>query len=195
MDKTELLYDHFKESFSLIKEQLDKRNRFFIMLFVTLAIQFLFALTPESISALITTIIKNNYEIDISGQIVIIQSLLWVILLYFTMRYYQSNVYIEKQYNYIHQLEESISNLIEVKFDREGGNYLENYPKMNDLIDFLYKWLFPIMYCLIVCYKIINEYVIQKAFSFPLLFNTIVFLACFVLTILYLIFLHCNNTN
>ena len=189
MDKIELLYDHYKETFSIIQDTLNQRNRFFIMAFLIMTLQFLFVVSPESIATLITTIIHNAYEIDISGQILVIQSLLWLILLYFTMRYYQSTVHIERQYNYIHTLEATIANSVQISFDRESGNYLKDYPKMNDMIDILYKWVFPIIYCLVICCKIISEYINSK-FSLSIIFDSIIFLCCFILTILYLIFLH-----
>ena len=189
MDKSELLYDHYKETFAIIRDNLLQRNRFFIMLFVIMALQFLFAISPRSIASLITTIIHNSYNIDISGQMIIIQCLLWLVLLYFTMRYYQSTVYIERQYNYIHSLEANIEDLMDIKFNRESGDYLNNYPKMNDMIDILYKWIFPIIYCLVICCKIISEF--QNSSScLSLIFDAVIFICCFLLTILYLIFLH-----
>lgn len=194
MDKIELLYDHYKETFSRIKECLNDRNRFFVMVFIILALQFLFATSIDSISSLISSLVFEKYKIDISGQMSIIQSLLWLILLYFTMRYYQINVYVERQYNYIHSLEEDIAREAAVKFDREGGDYLSNYPKMNSFMDILYKWVFPIIYCLIICYKIVIEYITSK-FSLLLILNTILFISCFILTILYLIFLHKKQNN
>ncbi len=194
MDKTELLYDHYKETFSRIKECLNDRNHFFVMVFIVIAVQFLFATSSDTISSVIVSLVQEKYKIDISAQMSIIQSLLWLILLYLTMRYYQINVYIERQYNYIHSLEEDISREAGIKFDREGGDYLSNYPKMNSFMDILYKWIFPIIYCLIICYKIINEYIVSK-FSFLLILNTVLFISCFVLTILYLIFLHGKYSN
>lgn len=189
MDKSELLYDHYKETFIIIKDTLIQRNRFFVMLFVIMTLQFLFAISPKSISTLLTTIIQNSYSIDISGQMIIIQCLLWLVLLYFTMRYYQSTVYVERQYNYIHSLEADIAVTMRIKFDREGGDYLKKYPKMNDMIDIIYKWIFPIIYCLVICCKIISE-LQNSSFGFPIIFDTIIFICCFVLTILYLVFLH-----
>lgn len=140
MDKIELLYDHYKEIFSIIKDT-------------------------------------------------IIQSFLWLVLLYLTMRYYQTTIHIEKQYNCIYSIKSDISSIGQIKFDRESGNYLSNYPKMSDFVDLLYKWVFPIIYCLIICYKIITEYITSK-FSLLLVLNTVLFISCFVLTILYLVFLN-----
>lgn len=189
MDKLELLYDHYKETFGRIKESLNDRNHFFVMVFIIITLQFLFATSPESISSLILTIIQKEYEIDISSQMSIIQSLLWLVLLYLTMRYYQINVYVERQYKYIHSLEKDIAQNAQIKFDREGGDYLSNYPKMNSFMDILYKWVFPIIYCLVICCKIISEYTNSK-FNLSIIFDSVIFLSCFILTILYLIFLH-----
>ena len=116
MDKVELLYDHYKDTFSHIKESLNQRNSFFVKVFLTMSLQFLFAMSPESIISLITLIINNKYEVDITEQTSIIQCLLWITLLYFTIRYYQTTVYIERQYKYIHNIESTISDLIETKF-------------------------------------------------------------------------------
>lgn len=194
MDKVELLYDHYKETFSRIKESLNDRNHFFVMVFIMVAVQFLFATSSDTISSVIIAFIKEKYKIDISAQMSIIQSLLWLILLYLTMRYYQINVYVERQYNYIHSLEKDITKEADIEFDRESGDYLSNYPKMNSFMDILYKWIFPIIYCLIICYKIIVEYIVSK-FSLLLILNTILFVSCLTLTILYLMFLHGKYNN
>lgn len=194
MDKVELLYDHYKETVSIIKNTIAQRNRFFVMVFIVVALQFLFATSPDSISYLIIGIIKKQYEVDISNQMSIIQSFLWLILLYLTMRYYQATVYIEKQYKCIYSIETDISRIEQIKFDRESENYLSNYPKMSDFIDVLYKWIFPIIYCMIICYKIVSEFITSK-FNLLLVLNTILFVSCFVLTILYLVFLHSRHNS
>lgn len=192
MDRTDLLYDHYKETFSIIKNSIIQRNRFFVMVFLVITLQFLFASAPDSISALIVEIFREQYKIDISSQIYTIQSFLWLLLLYLTMRYYQSSVYIEKQYSYISSIEADISNTVQIRFDRESGNYMLKYPKMSAFVDLLYKWVFPIIYCLVICYKIISEFIISK-FIFQIMLNTILFLSCFIITILYLVFLHTSE--
>lgn len=189
MKKEELLYDHYKESYVLIKDSIKERNRFFILLFVVMTIQFLLAVLPDSIVSIVVTIVNDSYNIDITGQIIVIQSLLWLILLYFTMRYYQLSVYIERQYNFIHDLERRISELFNVKFDRESTNYLKFCPKMNDMIDVMYKWVFPIIYCVILCIKIFSEIRITTL-GFPIIFDCVMFFCCLGLTVLYLVFLH-----
>lgn len=194
MDKTNLLYDHYKETYSILKENIIQRNHFFLMVFFVMALQFLFAASPKSISSLIVNIIQKRYEINIDSQISVIQSFLWFVLLYVTMRYYQLSVYIEKTYHYISIIESDITDLVQIRFDRESGNYLLNYPKMNDFIDILYKWIFPIIYCMVIFYKIVMEYK-TSALRLQLILNTVLFISCFALTILYLCFLHEKRRN
>ena len=43
MNVTELLYDHYKETFLIIKETIIQRNRFFVMVFLMMTLQFLLA--------------------------------------------------------------------------------------------------------------------------------------------------------
>lgn len=189
MEKQEILYDHYKETISIIKDNIRERNRFFILFFMIMAFQFLFAVVPDSIASILVNVVNNVYNIDISEQVTIIQSLLWLILLYFTMRYYQSTVFIERQYKYIHNLELQISTIINAKFDRESSDYLQYYPKMNDMIDLMYKWVFPMLYCVVICLKIGTE-IKNTVFSFSIIFDCLMFAFCFSLTILYLVFLH-----
>lgn len=198
MDKIELLYDHYKETFSIIQNSIKERNRFFVMMFLMMTLHLLFAISPNSVFLLINSFIVNEFGIDISNYMLIIQSLLWLLLLYLTMRYYQVNVYIEREYNYIHLLEHDIEKIAEIKFDREGGDYLANYPKMNDVIDILYKWVFPIIYCLIILSKIVSEFIFIQCKSTSIvsvILDSLFFFSCFLLTILYLVFLHTNRDS
>ena len=192
MEKFNILYDHYKDTYAIIAQNINFRNRFFILTFIIMILQFLFAVNQQSIATLIISLVYNTYEIDVSGQISIIQCLLWIILLYITMRYYQTNVYIERMYLYIHVLENQIENNLKFNFNRESKNYLKNYPKMNDMIDFLYKWFFPVLYCTVIIIKITTEF---KQIENMILFiiDLVVFSVCFELTLLYLLFLHNKN--
>jgi len=189
MECSEILYDHYKETMALLLDKLKERNKFFLLFFLNMAIQFIFTVAPDSITTLLIDGVKQAYEIDISNQLVVVQSILWLTLLYFTMRYYGAIIYIENQYKYLHILEHDLSNTLKIKLDREGKNYLTNYPKMNDMIDFLYKWMFPILYCLIVILKLFTE-ILHMPLGFILIFDLSVGLCCLILTALYLIHLH-----
>lgn len=181
VDKAEMLYDHYKETCMIQREVLATRNKLFAYMSITIIIAFLMAFQPQTVGSLIVKIVNNKFGTDITSQIKVIQSGLWVALLYVTVRYYQSSIYIERTYRYIHNLEERISGLMNDAFDREGKSYLKEYPKCIDLIDVIYKWIFPILFTIVVTCKIIMEHAVSMFF----LFDGVIYLILVALTILY----------
>jgi hypothetical protein len=66
----------------------------------------------------------------------IIQTFIWVIAFYLFIRYFQTNIYIERHYSYIMQLEQDISKELQSNiFNRERKNYLQSYPLILDIIE------------------------------------------------------------
>ena len=99
MDKLDLLYDHYKNSYELSKQYQSDRNKLFIILTLIIALHFLFIIEPDSLLHSLYGWLNESFKINIAIEFSIIQSLLWFVLLYFTIRYYQVNTYIERQYN------------------------------------------------------------------------------------------------
>ena len=60
MDALEMLYDHYKETFSLSKEAQAKRNKSFIVLCILEAFSFLLLIRPEKAFELI---LEGNREV------------------------------------------------------------------------------------------------------------------------------------
>ena len=189
MEVTDLLYDHYKETCATMKKSNSERNRLLITLMIVVAALFLFTVSPDNLLNALKDWLKDAHSISIDMEYSIVQSLLWIVLLYFTIRYYQINTSIERQYNYIHKLEDMISSRICVSFDREGKSYLTSYPKLLDFISFLYRAVIPMLYLAVVLFKIGNEIYLYEV-SFPLVIDCILALCCTVLTVLYLYFLH-----
>lgn len=189
MDTLELLYDHYKESCELSRKSQTERNKLFIILAFIITLQFLFTLDPDSLLQALSNWLAESFNVNITVEFSIIQSLLWFVLLYFTIRYYQVNTYIERQYNFIHELEESISCLSNYKFGRESFNYLSKYPLLLDFISIIYRVIFPALYLIILTIKIVYE-IYAHTPCFALILDIVLALCCFVLTILYLSFLH-----
>ena len=191
MDKLDLLYDHYKNSYELSKQSQSDRNKLFIILTLIIALHFLFIIEPDIVCFSLYGWLNESFKINIAIEFSIIQSLLWFVLLYFTIRYYQVNTYIERQYNYLHKLEESISCLSGYEFNRESFNYLQEYPWLLDFISIIYRVIFPVLYLIVLCVKIGYE-IFSSVLSLSLILDIILALCCLVLTLLYLLFLHKN---
>lgn len=189
MENLEIAYDHYKETFTYVKEAEKDRNKIFIIVSLLITALYLFAIEPDSLYQVINDFITEQWQISVNVGFGTVQSLLWVILLFYSIRYFQINTYIERQYTYLHKLESDIANKVDFIFEREGRGYLDKYPLLLDMIYYIYTWAFPVIYILVVCYKIVLEWVNRFSIG-SVLFNTIISGCIILASILYLIMLH-----
>ncbi|GAA0103200.1 hypothetical protein UT300012_39160 [Paraclostridium bifermentans] len=194
MEQLELAYDHYKDSFTLIREAEKERNKLFILVVLLVTALYLFAIEPNSLYQILKDLIKEHSKVSMNFGFTTIQSLLWIILLFYTIRYFQINSYINRQYDYLHRLENSIDDKVDITFNREGRGYLDNYPKFLDLVYYIYTWIFPLIYICIVSYKIIGEWINSK-FSLHILFNSSIAGTIVIATILYLRLIHTSKSS
>lgn len=189
MDSLELLYDHYKDTFQLIKENEVTRNKMFIYFIVLLSVLYLLAIEPDSLHSSINSWIDTNIGTSIDFGISIIESFIWIVLLYFTIRYFQIIMYINRQYDYLHTLEGQINQIVDFNFNREGAGYLNEYPVILNIIYYMYTLIFPLMYISIVAYKIINS-ILSGAGDLSIILNFSIALIIIVLCILFIEYQH-----
>ena len=185
MNKVELLYDHYKDTCEIQRNNLKVRNTAFVVVIVFLGLLLLLSYSPDTVGAAILSFLNHEYGIDAEIQFGLIQSLAWVILLYSSMRYYQTTINIERIYKYIHKTEDILNCAIDdnsVTIDREGKSYLTNYPKCSDAMDFLYKWMFPVLYIVAIVTKIYFERRCTLAYALDM----ILCIAAIILCVLYI---------
>ena len=188
MDKNELLYDHYKETYSLHLEVRKKRDTSFVMLCIGITLLFCFLLDPAGVFESIYEMIKDHFSLELPFKSTIIQSFVWVMVLYFFIRYFQSSIYIERLYKYIGELENTVSKNYQIKFDRESKSYEDNYPIILEIIHFIYMWIFPILSIVIIVLKIYFEFInINNIVS--LIFDIIIAIMIIGLNICYLFFI------
>ncbi len=186
MENIEILYDHYKESNQLSQNAQKQRSRYFCGICILEIINIVFLLYPSETIDLITKWLDKKYSIVFPPTVLIIQGILWLFIIYFTVLYFQKNIYIERQYKYLSELEIEISKKINLEcFCREGKNYNENYPLVLTVIDRFYKWGIPITIIIINTIKIIFEY-IKMSNLLITLFDTLCYIFVLVLTILYI---------
>jgi len=181
-----VLYDHYKDTCSVQRKNLKVRNILFVVVIVVLGLLLLISYCPDTVGDAILSFLVHEYGINVRIQFGIMQSLIWVVLLYISVRYYQSTINIERTYKYIHKLEERLSFLVSnndeeritIVIDRESGNYLEDYPVLSSIIDSMYKWVFPIIYIIAVAFKIIIERRCEFLYAFDIILFTIAIVLC-----------------
>ncbi|MCX8075247.1 MAG: hypothetical protein N2749_06670 [Clostridia bacterium] len=189
MKDLELIYDHYKDTFSMIKENEKKRDKLFILLFVLLLLLFLCSIMPSDIYSMFQDIIKNKLETNIMFGFDIIQTFLWIIIFYTTVKYFQIVVHINRSYEYLNNIEKQINKKIKFKFQREGNQYFDNYPLLLDYIYQMYITVFPILYGLLITFQILFEW-IKNSNLYLNIIDAIIYIFILILIILYYIILH-----
>lgn len=194
MEEINLLYSHYNDTFSILKENEKKRDKLFIILFLLVMLLFLFSVNQDSMYEMIKELVKNKTAVSLSFEFNVILSFLWIVLFYSTTKYFQIVVHINRGYEYLHTLEKNINKNMKFNFEREGKSYLDEYPILLEFIYQMYIKVFPILYCIIVYYKIVLEWQ-NTNYILNNILNTIMAILIIIITTFYFLALHPKLTH
>lgn len=146
--RLETLHDHYKETFTYIREREGLRDRLFLVLiglYALLAIQIQYPIAFESTMGKVNVF---GVEVDVSAlPLPAFLSTTWVLVLAIALRYCQTTLTVERQYEYLHFLEDTISPEFDHEglYRREGREYERDYPWFKWIAWRFYTFLFPVI--------------------------------------------------
>lgn len=192
-DTTSILYDHYKDTCAIIGEAIKRRDR--ALLFVIVAVAFFAFQTifPSTADLAVADYLNFKFGLTLGINLSVIGNVVWTLILLFTVRYFQTAVFVERQYTYLHQLEDKLNNAIgQNLITREGKSYLANYPWFSDWMWMIYTIILPALLFFVTCVKIVAEWLISlgEDYTFGLFFNTGIFVLVAISTGLYVGMLH-----
>lgn len=183
-----ILYDHYKDTCDITRDAVKRRDRLILFTILTVALFSFQAFFPTVSNQALSQFLIFKFGLNLQFNFAFIGSIIWFLLLIFTLRYFQVAVFVERQYKYIHKIEDQLNQeLGKELITREGKSYLSKYPLFSDWMWCLYTIIFPILLFVISLIKIYYE---CKSFSFNTLFNTVIFLLLTFSIILYLKMIH-----
>ena len=186
--KLQVLHDHYKDTFSYTRDHIKSRDRFFLYALIILTFQFFQISSPADSSQALTSFIEKTIGFKLSIDEGFIGSLLWFGLLSVVVRYFQTTVTVERQYDYVHRLEDVLSSLSggDRLISREGHAYLTERPVFIQWMQIVYTWAFPGLLLATTVIKITIEFPGQADvfYVFSAGFCALIWLT----TILYLLF-------
>lgn len=144
----EILHDHYKDTFALVRAREHSRDRLFLVvigLFALLALEIGY---PAEFSGALRTVNIADNQIDLRPlPLPALLSATWVLTLAVALRYCQTSIAVDRQYPYVHDLEDVISPQLGggTTYRREGRVYLDKYPMLLDVAWFAYVVLFPVI--------------------------------------------------
>lgn len=191
--KFQILHDHYKDTFALQREYLKLRDRLFVYTLLVFAAMFILTIVPVDPSKAVSDIVKEQLKVTLSMNRDAVYSMLWFALLCLVVRYFQTNIVVERQYDYIHKVEDELNSSYDPQgdiFTREGKSYLNNFSSFSTLSGYLYILVFPVLLIIVTSYKIYTEVMEKSSFDLSLVLNIIFWLLTFVYTVVYTISLH-----
>jgi hypothetical protein len=153
------LCSHYKDTFDIHLSAMRRRDILFYWLLVMLSLFALQISSTEMVVSIVSEYTKQKMGINIDKNANFISALLWLLLLGGSIKYYQVNTEIERQYDYLHTLENSLNAFYPrtAIFTREGKSYLNNYPLFSNWVNLLYKFIFPGLILVSIIVRICNQ--------------------------------------
>lgn len=192
-DSTSILYDHYKETCTIIGEAVKRRDR--AMLFAIIALGFFAFQTifPSVADHAVTDYLSFKFGLTLQIDLSVLGNIVWLLVLLFALRYFQTAVFVERQYAYLHQLEDKVNAAVgQDVITREGKSYLVDYPWFSNWMHVLYTIAFPALLFFVTSLKITGEWLQRPgdAVTLGLFINTLLFALLAVSIWLYIAVLH-----
>lgn len=186
----EKLCEHYRDTFEGHVTMLDRRNRLFFLLLISVGL-FTVNITATDVSAaVISQVVEKSAGIKLGSGPEVFSSLLWLAVAGMAIRYFQLAVQIERQYEYLHALETEINKHYQegsIAFTREGVSYNSNYPIFSSWLGFFYTKVFTALLAIIAIANIYTE-ICSDTWTV----NTLIDISCFLILeitiILYMVF-------
>jgi len=116
--KFQTLHDHYKETLAAIKESNKLRDRLMIFLLVVVLVLLFQMIDPNESAATLSAWLSQKLDVTLTNSIGFVSSIVWFSLLAVMVRYFQTVIFAERQYPYLHNIEEKISSDYG---DKDGG--------------------------------------------------------------------------
>ncbi len=153
------LCSHYKDTYEIHLASIKQRDTLFYALLLILALFSLQVTSTDLVNSALSSYVNKQLDLSIDKNSNLFGTLLWLLLFGFSSKYYQSVIQIERQYGYIHHLEEIVSSRYSGTraFTREGKSYLGEYPLFSNWVWFLYTIAFPLIILLCIVIRIYGD--------------------------------------
>ena len=201
--KLTVLHTHYQDTFAHIQDNLRVRDRLFMYVLIAMTLMLFQLYAPAQSAGVFGALMTRKLELDTPIDISYLSSVLWFVFVVLALHHYNPRsaiidpqflrtvVHIERQYQYIHALEEQLSaEYAPPAFTREGKAYLRGYPLFARWSWMLYTIVYPALVVAMAVAKILNEMVQPGASALLLTANGLMALAAVVSSVLCAVMVH-----
>ena len=150
----EILAHHYSETFTLLRNDMGKRDRLFLYILIVIFLLLLYMSAPTAMSQLLNNFLSTRAGGDDPTNLIdvsFIGTILLLGLLSLSHTYFQTVLHIERQYDYVGQLETQLSQSFDgLAFIREGQHYRSQGRRFAKWTKAIFWWLFPFLFVLFI---------------------------------------------
>jgi hypothetical protein len=186
------LCSHYKDSFDIHRATIKQRDGLFYGLLIILAVFTLQMSSAGAVANMLNEYIAKLSGVQLGNNLDFMATLMWFLLFGFSTRYFQVVLEIERQYGYLHAIEEQLnSHYTDSKaFTREGKAYLSKYPLFSNWVWLLYTLFFPCLIIFSVIARINSEIANMNSIQLNQIIDFVCYLMIGTSSILYVYRLH-----
>jgi len=145
-EKFNNLCSHYKDTYDLHRTSLKQRDTLFYYLLSILALFTLQISSTDMVSNFVYDYLNKAIGVKLGKSSDFITTFLWLSLFGFSIKYFQVVLEIERQYDYLHDIEEDLNSYYpnSVIFTREGKHFIRKYSLFSKWTWWLYTVFFPL---------------------------------------------------
>jgi hypothetical protein len=148
-EQLSVVHEHYRDTCGGMSEQRDKRDRYFYLVVLVLAVAMFDITAPQGFATVLADVLKSQFGLAAPPDLAYIRSLLWFLLLGLTIRYGQAALGVERLYIYLNELEATLATHVGAGFRREGVAYGAYNPIFLTWAHYLYTLVFPVLLAMI----------------------------------------------
>lgn len=186
--KLELLADHYKDTHTILRAREEQRDKLLLYAISAVGLLAFAVLSPAILQGLFKEVEISGAKMDVSAvPVAVVASVAWTLLLVFLLRCYQAAVTIDRDYNFLHEVEDQIASQFGKgpAFRREGWYYKTRKPPLTHWAWILYTVLLPLLLLFVAVHLLGVEYGVKTSWNWR--FDTSVGLAVLVTLLTYVI--------
>lgn len=182
------LCGHYKDSYEIHLNSIKQRDTLFYALLVLVGVFSLQFTSSDLVNSAISNIINKQLDVSIDKSSDVFGSLLWLLTLGFSSKYFQTVINIDKQYDYLHTLENLLNSRYSgsTAFTREGVSYLKNYALFSDWMHILYTVAFPVILLISINFRFYYDCNVNHDFGIALIIASLCYSAISLSVIFYM---------
>ncbi len=158
-------YDHYKESFSVQRDNVSERNKLSLGMLVVMVLLAGFIYDPNTMNSEVNTCV-SNYVNGLAFEIKYVNTGLVFLTLLVIVKYYQAEFKVERMRQYLSECEQKLSEDRQYQILREEISSSKSFSFFGRFVNFCYTLLLPLGIIMVSILRVYSELAWDSDFKY-----------------------------